>query len=113
MPNAAFSMAIVWAWFLYFMPFDWRFAGTPGKLIVGLRLRNAGTGVSGFVKYLLRSLATIIVPVAIAGRMTAVFTASRVIGVLECLENPKRAVTDRIYAGCPTKGCSSASPSRK
>lgn len=56
MPNAAFSMAIVWAWFLYFMPFDWRFAGTPGKLIVGLRLRNAGTGVSGFVKYLLRSL---------------------------------------------------------
>ena len=79
-------MAIVWAWFLYFMLFDWRFAGTPEKLIVGLRLRNAGTDVSGFVKYLLRSLVTIIVPVAIAGRMTAVFTASRVIGVLECLE---------------------------
>jgi uncharacterized RDD family membrane protein YckC len=58
-PNAVLSMAIVWTWFFYFVLFDWRFEGTPGMLIVGLRLKNAGNGISGFVKCLLRILVTL------------------------------------------------------
>ena len=39
-PSAVTSMAIVWGWVLLFILLDWAFAGTPGKQIVGLRLKR-------------------------------------------------------------------------
>jgi len=75
-PSAVVLTVVVWVWFFYFMLFDWRCGGTPGKLIVGLRLKDAGTGTSGFVRCLLRSLVTLLVPITIAGRISAI-TASK------------------------------------
>jgi uncharacterized RDD family membrane protein YckC len=83
-PNAVLSMAIVWTWFFYFVLFDWRLEGTPGMLIVGLRLKNAGTGISGFVKCLLRILVTLIVPITIAGRITALVTSKATSFIIWC-----------------------------
>jgi hypothetical protein len=37
-------MVIVWTWFFYFVFFEWWFAGTPGILLLGLRLRGCHNG---------------------------------------------------------------------
>jgi uncharacterized RDD family membrane protein YckC len=81
-PNAVLSMIIMWTWFFYFMLFDWRFEGTPGKLIVGLRLKNVGTGASGFIKCLLRSLVALIVPITIVARITGVTTSKTLTSIV-------------------------------
>jgi len=39
-PSAVVSMSIVWGWVLYFVLLDWRFAGTPGTLAVGLQIKG-------------------------------------------------------------------------
>src|SRR5882724_5242110 len=75
-PSAITSMAIVWAWFFCFVFFDWRFAGTPGILLLGLRLRG-GDGRVTLIKSLARSLLTLIVPVIGAGRILMVSTVSK------------------------------------
>jgi hypothetical protein len=63
-PSAVLSMSIIWAWFLVFVLCDWRFGGTPGKLLLGLCLKNAGTRSNDFIKCFLRSLLILVVPLA-------------------------------------------------
>ena len=76
-PSAIVSMAIVWTWFFFFVFFEWRFAGTPGILLMGLRLRSGGNGRVTLVKSLARSLLTLIVPLIVAGRIQMITTPSR------------------------------------
>ncbi|MBZ5696232.1 MAG: RDD family protein [Acidobacteriia bacterium] len=68
-PSAVVSMVIVWIWFLLFVLVDWRIRGTPGQLMLGLRLRTVGQGSSGFTKCLARNLLTFVVPIVLAGRL--------------------------------------------
>jgi hypothetical protein len=77
-PSAALSMTIVWGWFLVFVLCDWRFGGTPGKLILGLRLKDVRSRGRDFIRCFLRSLLTLVVPLAIAGRITAILTHSTI-----------------------------------
>ncbi len=76
-PSAIVSMAIVWTWFFFFVFFDWLFAGTPGKLLLGLRLRGRGNGNVTIVKSLARSLLLLIVPLIGPGRILMIPTVSR------------------------------------
>ncbi len=81
-PSAIVSMAIVWAWFFIFVFFDWRFAGTPGILLLGLRLKG-GNGKVTVIKSLARNLLTLIVPVIGAGRILMVPTVSKLANFAE------------------------------
>jgi len=75
------SMAIVWFWLLAFVLSDWRFGGTVGQLIFGLRLRNADAedrrGPT-LLKCAARNLLIVFCPVVVAGRILAILTHSRV-----------------------------------
>ena len=80
-PSAVTSMAIVWSWVLLFVLLDWAFAGTPGKQIMGLRLRSARKeGAAKFlVDCLARNLLTFVVPLCIAGGVLSIFTRSKTV----------------------------------
>lgn len=75
-PSAVISMAIVWAWFFLFVLLDWRFRGTPGKLILGLRLGKRN-GSPTLLTCLARSLLILVVPLIGPGRLLTIPTASR------------------------------------
>jgi len=81
-PSALLSMCITWVWLFLFVLFDWRFRGTPGKLIFGLRLKSAGANAVGFTRCLLRGLLTLLVPIVIAGRITMLPIQSKVLTFL-------------------------------
>jgi hypothetical protein len=71
-------MVIVWTWFFYFVFFEWWFAGTPGILLLGLRLRGCHNGkITLAIKCLARNLLTLIVPLTGAGRIQMIPTESR------------------------------------
>lgn len=78
-PSGVLSLVSMWAWFLVFVLFDWRFHGTPGKLLTGLRLKHREMGKLDFVRCLLRSLLILIVPITIAGRITGILTYSKTV----------------------------------
>jgi RDD family len=70
-PSAVVSMGIVWAWFCAFVLADWGLGGTPGQLVLGLRLKKIDNGNArpDFIKCLGRNLLALIVPIAISGRL--------------------------------------------
>ncbi len=67
---------IVWAWILLFVLFDWGFAGTPGKLLFGLRLRSRGEGHPSFITCVARDLVILVVSVIGPGRILMIPTAT-------------------------------------
>ncbi len=71
-PSAIVSMAIVWSWFLLFVLSDWRLKSTPGKLLVGLRLRRASEGNIDLIKCLARNFLTLAVPIIVSGRLLGI-----------------------------------------
>src|SRR6266446_5093149 len=56
-------MVTLWVTFLYFVLFDWRFKGTLGKKLCGLRVVPTGSSKIDFCKSFLRVFATFILPV--------------------------------------------------
>jgi RDD family len=76
-PSGIVSMAIVWTWFFFFVLFDWRFSGTPGKLILGLKLRTTSNATATLLKCLARSSLVLLVPLIAGGRILTILTASR------------------------------------
>lgn len=70
-PSAIVSMAIVWAWFFAFVLADWKLNGTPGQLVLGLRVKklDRANSHSAFTTCLARNFLAILVPVLIAGRL--------------------------------------------
>lgn len=91
------SMAIVWIWVLLFVLLDWAFAGTPGKQIMGLRLKSVRT--EGAAKFLFgclsRNLLTFVVPLSLAGLILSIITLSKVIESIEW------AIAAAILSFCP------------
>lgn len=92
-PSAIVSMGIVWAWFVLFVLADWILKGTPGQLMLSLRVKklpeadfrsafiqplvrklklDEANFLSGFTTSLIRNLLTILIPVVIAGRLLIV-----------------------------------------
>jgi uncharacterized RDD family membrane protein YckC len=61
-PSEFAITCVVWLWFVYFAFFDWRFRGTPGKRMLGLRVLVRGAKF-GFLKQLLRAFLTLLLPV--------------------------------------------------
>ncbi len=76
-PSAVVSMAIVWTWFAFFVLSDWRFGGTPGQFILGLRLKRAGGERAAFLTCLARNLLVLVVPIIGAARILGLATTSR------------------------------------
>jgi hypothetical protein len=76
-PSAVVSMAIVWTWLAFFVLSDWRFGGTPGQFILGLRLRKGGGERAAFLTCLARNLLVLVVPVICAARILGLITTSR------------------------------------
>lgn len=60
-PSEFVIRCVVWLWFIYFLFFDWRFKGTPGKRMLGLRLVSQKSK-NDFVEVLLRTVLTLLVP---------------------------------------------------
>ena len=61
-PSEFVITCVVWLWFAYFLFLDWRFHGTPGKRMLGLRLLVPGARFS-FLRQLLRTVLTLLLPV--------------------------------------------------
>jgi uncharacterized RDD family membrane protein YckC len=76
-PSAVVSMAVVWSWLLFFVLFDWRFRGTPGKLMLGLRLRSENNRGVTLLNSLARSLLILVVPLIAPGRLLMIITVSK------------------------------------
>lgn len=76
-PSALTSMALVWSWIWLFVLLDWRFAGTPGKKIMGLRLKGRAGESPSFLGCVARNLLTFVVPLSIAGYILSVLTFSK------------------------------------
>jgi uncharacterized RDD family membrane protein YckC len=77
-PSAVTSMAIVWGWVLLFVLLDWAFAGTPGKKIMGLRLKDKRAERPSFRNCLVRNLLSLVVPLTVAGQILSIATRSKV-----------------------------------
>lgn len=75
-PCGLVSLIVVWAWLFFAIFCDWKFSGTPGKLLLGLRLRSRTTATLDFLKCMLRSLLILFVRITIAGRITSILTYS-------------------------------------
>lgn len=80
-PSAVTSMAIVWSWVLLFILLDWAFAGTPGKQIMGLRLKSVRSESSAKFLFdcLARNLLTFVVPLCVAGSVLSIWTLSKTV----------------------------------
>lgn len=78
-PCGLVSLVVMWAWLFFTIFCDWQFSGTPGKLLLGLRLKSQTAATLNFVKCLLRSLLILVVPLTIAGRITGILTYSKAI----------------------------------
>ena len=76
-PSALTAMAILWIWILSLVLLDWRFAGTPGKRIMGLRLKTTGYKRPSFLGCLARNLLTFVVPLCLSGYILSILTFSR------------------------------------
>ena len=63
-PSEVAITCVVWLWFIYFVFFDWRFHGTPGKRMLGLSVVGTGAKYS-FLRMSLRALLTLCLPVAV------------------------------------------------
>jgi uncharacterized RDD family membrane protein YckC len=77
-PSAIVSLVVVWAWILLFVLFDWGFAGTPGKLLFGLRLKSRSEGRPSFITCLARDLVILVVSVIGPGRILMMPTATTI-----------------------------------
>jgi hypothetical protein len=75
-PCGLVSLVAMWAWLFFFVFCDWLFSGTPGKLLLNLRLKNR-TARTDFVTCLLRGLLILVVPITIAGRIIGILTHSK------------------------------------
>lgn len=72
--ETAVALAIAtWLWFAYFALCDYLFGGTPGKLILGLRVISLRKRRLGWPSCLLRTLLTIPVPLIAASYASHVF----------------------------------------
>lgn len=76
-PSAVTSMAIVWSWVLLFVLLDWAFAGTPGKKIMGFRLKGKRTEGPSLLSCLARNLLSLVVPLTMAGSILSIVTLSK------------------------------------
>lgn len=96
-PSAVTSMAIVWGWVLLFILLDWAFAGTPGKQIVGLRLKSVRTESAAKFLFdcLARNLLTFVVPLSLAGWVLSIFVPSK------ALDSTTWAIAAAILSFCP------------
>jgi hypothetical protein len=96
-PSAVTSMAIVWSWVLLFILLDWAFAGTPGKQIVGLRLKSVRTESAAKFLFdcLARNLLTFVVPLSLAGWVLSIFTRSKTV------DSTTWAIAAAILSFCP------------
>jgi hypothetical protein len=74
-PSEFVITCVVWLWFAYFLFLDWRFHGTPGKRMLGLRLLVPGARFS-FLWLLLRTALTLLLPVVAGTWMGNFFPAS-------------------------------------
>ncbi len=75
-PSALTAMVILWTWILSLVLLDWRFAGTPGKRIMGLRLRTTSSESPSLVGCLARNLLTFVVPLCLSGYILSILTLS-------------------------------------
>jgi uncharacterized RDD family membrane protein YckC len=66
-PSSIVSMAIIWSWILLFVFVDWRFSGTPGQLLLGLRLKRKDNTPVDLLGCLARNLLLFVVPLCLAG----------------------------------------------
>jgi hypothetical protein len=94
-PSAVTSMVIVWSWVLLFVLLDWAFAGTPGKKIMGLRLKGARAGGPALLGCLARNLLTFVVPLSVAGRILSIATQSK------AAESAEWGIAVAILSFCP------------
>src|SRR5439155_759424 len=94
-PSAVTSMAIVWCWVLLFVLLDWAFAGTPGKKIMGLRLKGKRTDGPSPLSCLARNLLSLVVPLSIAGRVLSIVTVSK------AGESAEWAIAVAVLSFCP------------
>lgn len=67
-------MAILWIWIFLLVVLDWRFAGTPGKKMMGLRLRTTSSKGPSLVGCLARNLLTFVVPLCFSGYILSIVT---------------------------------------
>jgi hypothetical protein len=94
-PSAVASMVIAWSWVLLFVLLDWAFAGTPGKKIMGLRLKGARTEGPALLGCLARNLLTFVVPLSLAGRILSIVTQSK------AAQSAEWAIAVTILSFCP------------
>jgi hypothetical protein len=69
-PSAIVSLVIVWAWFFAFVLVDWKLRGTPGQLVLGLRLKkktDSSHSRLDLISCLARNFLALLLPVVIAG----------------------------------------------
>jgi len=68
-PSAIVSMGIVWTWLLAFVLADWRLDGTPGQLMLGLRLKRVDGGGRhlGIITCVARNCLAVLAPIVITG----------------------------------------------
>lgn len=64
-PPEVIITVVVWLWFLYFVFFDWRFHGTLGKRLFGLKIVSRGKEFSILTSFI-RTFLSVILPVVAA-----------------------------------------------
>jgi hypothetical protein len=63
-PSEFIITCVVWSWFIYFVLFDWRFKGTLGKRMLGLRI-DSQTIKFHFIRIVIRTILTMLLPVLV------------------------------------------------